>query len=80
MEHPNVPQTIARHASELGHLDLATATFVLGRETLLASGRLQMAVWRDKLFAFLSRNTLGATDAFRLPPERVLEIGSQIEL
>jgi KUP system potassium uptake protein len=39
-----------------------------------------MAVWREKLFAFMSRNAQGATAFFRIPPNRVIEIGLQVEL
>jgi KUP system potassium uptake protein len=39
-----------------------------------------MAVWRERLFALMSRNARGATAFFRLPPNRVVELGSQVEL
>lgn len=39
-----------------------------------------MAVWREKLFAYMSRNSRRVTDFFRLPPNRVVELGSQVEL
>jgi KUP system potassium uptake protein len=39
-----------------------------------------MPLWREKLFIFMSRNARSATDFFRLPPERVVEIGAQLEL
>jgi KUP system potassium uptake protein len=39
-----------------------------------------MALWREQLFAYLARNAYPATALFRLPPERVVEIGSQIEI
>jgi KUP system potassium uptake protein len=46
----------------------------------LASLGVVMALWRERLFAFLTRNAQPATAAFGIPPSRVMEIGSQIEL
>jgi broad specificity phosphatase PhoE len=55
-------------------------TYFLGRETLIASQRPGMAVWREKLFALLSRNALRATTFFRIPADKVFEVGVQVEL
>jgi KUP system potassium uptake protein len=52
----------------------------MGRETLMATERPGMALGREKLFAFLSRNAQPATAFFGIPPDRVMEIGTQIEL
>jgi KUP system potassium uptake protein len=59
---------------------LEHTTFFLGRETLLASEKQGMAIWRERLFAFLARNAQPATLFFGIPTDRVLEIGTQIEL
>jgi len=58
----------------------ADTSFYLGRETLLSVNGHGMARWRKQLFRFLSRNSRSATDFFALPANRVVEIGSQIEL
>jgi KUP system potassium uptake protein len=55
-------------------------TYFLGRETLIATKRPGMALWRERLFALMSRNARPATMFFRLPPERVVELGAQVEL
>jgi KUP system potassium uptake protein len=55
-------------------------TFFMGRETLLAEGRHGMSRWREQIFAYMSRNALRATAFFNVPPERVMELGSQVEL
>jgi KUP system potassium uptake protein len=55
-------------------------SYFLGRETLLTSGRSGMARWRKALFAFLSRNARPATHFFRIPPNRVVELGIRVEL
>ena len=61
------------------NLKMMQTTFFLGRERILARKR-NMAPWRDKLFAAMLRNARNATDYYRLPPNRVVEMGAQIEL
>jgi KUP system potassium uptake protein len=61
--------------------DPHTATFFLGREHLIPTVENQgMAIWREKLFAFMSRNSQTAMAFFHLPKKRVVEIGSVVEL
>jgi KUP system potassium uptake protein len=80
MQAPNVLKALQR-AQRLGlRCDPDTTSFYLGRETLLVTGKSRMARWRKFLFAFLSRNSRTATSFFGLPPNRVVEIGAQIEL
>ena len=55
-------------------------TFFLGRENLIATQHPGMARWRVGVFAFLTRNAQPATKFFNIPPDRVFEIGAQIEL
>jgi KUP system potassium uptake protein len=55
-------------------------TYFLGRETLIATKRPGMALWREHLFSLMSRNARPATSFFRLPPNRVVELGAQVEL
>lgn len=55
-------------------------SFYLGRETLLCTGASGMQGWRKRLFVLLSRNARSATDFFGIPPDRVIEIGSQIQI
>jgi KUP system potassium uptake protein len=78
METPDVPQVLER--SEFENHSLEYVTFFLGRETVLPNREAGMALWRERLFAFLTRNAQPATAFFGIPPSRVVEIGSQIEL
>lgn len=55
-------------------------TFFLGRETLIATDRPGMAIWREHLFSFMSRNAQRATAFFNIPPDQVIEVGIQVEL
>ena len=80
METPNVPN-ILEIATERGlELDAFSTTFYVNRETLLSTGKAEMAPWRKGLFAFLSRNAWNVTTYFGIPPNRVVELGSQVEL
>jgi KUP system potassium uptake protein len=80
VENPSVPEVI--ELARAGGLDLSlmTTTFFLSRETLLPSRGRGMALWRDRLFALMSRNALRPTDFFRLPPNRVIELGMQVKI
>jgi KUP system potassium uptake protein len=72
---------ILRQARKVGlGAGLGDVSYYLGRETLLVAGKAPMARWRKVLFGFLSRNARPATQYFRLPPNRVVELGAQIEL
>jgi KUP system potassium uptake protein len=80
LEQPNVPQAV-RQCRERGLvIDSNVAVYVLSPETLIASPRPGMALWREKLFAFMARNSARATGFYRIPPAQVLEVGGQIEL
>ncbi|MBC8132864.1 MAG: hypothetical protein H7X95_07770 [Deltaproteobacteria bacterium] len=61
-------------------IDLADTSYYVGRETLLLTRDNSLAFWRKRVFRFLSRNARSATDFFSIPPNRVVEIGTQIEL
>jgi len=80
MEDPCVPDALA--AVKVEGLDLrpVRTTYFLGRETLIPSKKPGMAPWREHLFAVMSRNARTATSFFGLPPNRVVELGAQIEL
>ncbi len=80
MQTPSVPE-ILEIATERGlALDMYSTSFYLGRETLLTSGDTKMASWRKGLFAFLSRNSWNVSTYFGIPPGRVVELGSQVEV
>lgn len=65
------------HGLEFNMLD---TSFFLSRETLIATGRPGMALWREKLFVAMARNAGSVTSYFRIPTNRVVELGAQIEL
>jgi KUP system potassium uptake protein len=80
MEDPDVPVSL-RQACEKGlPIDMDDLTYFLGRETIIVTRRKGMAIWREKLFVVMARNAVRATAFFRLPPERVVELGVQVEM
>jgi KUP system potassium uptake protein len=80
MEDPNIPAVLADLKAPGLAIDRADTTYFLGRETVIASKHPGMMLWREKLFALMSRNASPATAYFCLPPERVVEMGSQVEI
>jgi KUP system potassium uptake protein len=80
MESPQVLDVLRRCKLAELRLNESDISFYLGRETLLSTKGTGMAEWRKLLFRFLSRNSRSATDFFSIPPNRVVEIGAQIEL
>jgi KUP system potassium uptake protein len=81
MEEPDIPALLERVSKER-HISIPPmdTTYFLGRETLIVTARPSgMAMWREKLFASMTRNAESAARFFRLPPNRVVELGAQIE-
>jgi len=80
METPNVMEVLKMCGEQGLKVGEADTSFYLGRETLLTTGRGELASWRKALFVFLSRNARPANAFFQIPPNRVVELGTQIEL
>jgi KUP system potassium uptake protein len=80
MQQPAVPRILTRSAALGLQTSESDTTYYLGRQTLLTTGKGRMSTWRKKLFSFLSRNARPPTDFFQLPPNRVVELGLQIEV
>jgi KUP system potassium uptake protein len=80
MEDPNVPDALLGARERGLPLDIEDVTYFLGRETIIVTRRKGMAIWREKLFVLMTRNAVRATAFFRLPPERVVELGVQVEM
>jgi len=78
-DQPALPPVFAAHAGLLS-IDPDNTSFFLGRETPVPTTRPDLAGWREKLFAFMTRNAVSASDYFQLPPKRVIELGTQVEL
>jgi KUP system potassium uptake protein len=80
MQSPNIPELLARAAAQGGvPIPPMETSYYLGRERLVLTGDAKMQRWRKKLFALMSRNARSATEFFQIPPNRVVELGAQIE-
>jgi len=80
MQEIDVPAALARAEHCGPPFRLMETSFFLGRQTLIASQRPGMAIWREKLFAWMLRNSESAMEFFKLPPNQVVELGSQLEI
>jgi KUP system potassium uptake protein len=80
MEEPNVPELLAGAPLDGALLDMNKTTFFLSRESIVATDRPGMARWRDKLFVFMQRNATPATAFFQIPGNRLVELGTQVEI
>ncbi len=80
LEETDVPKMLSTLTLCDGAFDMMHTSFFLSRQTLLASEKPGMAIWREKLFAWMLRNAASAMEFFRLPTNRVVELGSQVEI
>ncbi len=80
MQSPDVLEILERCRASGININDRDTSFYLGRETLLTTGRSGMGRWRKWLFSVMSRNARPATAFFGLPPNRVVEMGTQIEM
>jgi KUP system potassium uptake protein len=80
MEEPDVPAALLEASAAGFPLNLEETTFFLGVETLLATKRPGMPLWRERLFVLIARNAIRANTFFKIPPDRVVELGMQVEL
>jgi KUP system potassium uptake protein len=83
MDEPNVLRALAQCRARGLHVNLAETSFIIRRERLRMRPRARRTGWwrwRDALFMFMLNNTLDATEFFRLPPNRVVELGGLVEI
>ncbi|MBM3927755.1 MAG: potassium transporter Kup, partial [Sphingomonadales bacterium] len=81
MQEPDVPSALKLVRNDCGgEFRMMDTSFFLARQTLLPSEKPAMALWREHLFAWMLRNAESAMEFFRLPTNRVVELGSQVEI
>jgi len=82
MQTPDVPRALLRPGDDADALpfDPMQTTYFVSRETVVASANLGMPVWRDKIFALMHRNAAPANHFFRIPGNRLVELGAQVEI
>ncbi len=78
-EAPSVPAAFETHNAQFP-IDLAQTSFFVGRENPVPTTRPDLSLWREKLYAVMTRNAVSAAAYFQIPPKRVVELGTQVEL
>jgi KUP system potassium uptake protein len=77
---PNVPRELGRADIPGLELDISQLSFFVGRANVKSSSRPGMARWRERLYSGLARIATRSTDFFRIPPDRVIELGAEVEI
>jgi len=80
MESPVIPRALGLCRKQGLKFDIMSTSFFLGRRTVVPAARSGMPPWQDKLFILLMKNAAAPTDFYRLPPGRVVEMGTQISV
>ena len=80
MDEVDMPDDLAKEDRARGSFKPTDISYSLARQTLIASNRPGMAIWREKLFAVMVRNAESAMEFFKWPTNRVVELGSQVEI
>ena len=80
MQTPDIPYALELCGSQVLPFDMMTTSFFVSRALVVSSAKPGMAKWRERLFIALSKNAMNATDFFKIPPNRVIEMGTQIAI
>ena len=80
MEETDIPAALQNVDMCGGPFDMMQTSFFLSRQTLLSAEKPGMAIWRERLFSWMMRNSATPMEFFRLPTNRVVELGSQVEI
>ena len=80
MEKVNIPRDLAAVDNCGGPFSMMNTSFFLGRQKIIVGPRPGMALWRERLFAWMLKSSESAMEFFSLPPNRVVELGSQVQL
>lgn len=78
MESPNIPKALSLCRKQGVKFDIMATSFFLGRRSVVPSPQSGMPLWQDKIFIFLMKNAANPTDFYRIPPGRVVELGTQV--
>jgi KUP system potassium uptake protein len=78
MESPNIPKALGLCRRQGLKFDIMATSFFLGRRSVVPSAQSGMPLWQDKLFIYLMKNAANPTDFYKIPPGRVVELGTQV--
>lgn len=79
-DEPDIPQVLELCKQDGLAFDMLMTSFFISRQTIISTPRRGMSRWREHLFVFMTRNARGAADYYQIPANRVIELGSQIEI
>ena len=80
MQTPDIPFALELCGSQMAPFDMMTTSFFVSRALIVSTPKRSMAKWRERLFVALSKNAMSATDFFRIPANRVIEMGTRVEI
>lgn len=80
MDEPNIPRALAQLRLMQFRFNLMETSFFVGREKIVEGKHSRLSRWRRWLFSFMTNNMLNATEFFRIPTNRVVELGGQLEI
>jgi KUP system potassium uptake protein len=80
LESPNIPRDLSALRDRGVALEEMQTSYFLGRETVVPGSVPKMSRWRQSLFSVMSRNAVPATEFFRIPPDRVVELGARVAI
>jgi KUP system potassium uptake protein len=78
MESPNIPKALGLCRKQGLKFDIMATSFFLGRRSVVPSAQSGMPLWQDKIYIFLMKNAANPTDFYKIPPGRVVELGTQV--
>lgn len=79
-DEPDIPGVLALYGQRGEPFNMMETSFFIARQTLISTPGEGMAMWRERLFVMMSRNARGAADYYQIPPNRVIELGTQVEI
>ncbi len=79
-DEPDIPQVLELCKSHGLEFDMLSTSFFISRQTIISTPGAGMSMWREHLFVTLSRNARGAADYYQIPPNQVIELGTQVEI
>jgi KUP system potassium uptake protein len=79
-DEPDIPKVLVLAAQRGLRFDMMETSFFIARQTIIATPGKGMALWREKIFVTMSRNARNAADYYQIPANRVIELGTQVEI
>ena len=79
-DEPDIPKVLRSCAAQQLEFEMMETSFFIARQTVISTPGAGMAPWREHLYVAMSRNARGAADYYQIPTNRVIELGTQVEI